>query len=426
MTSHRHHHARASVPRRCRSEDQLDDQLHGGTMNPTTGLTSEWTQDASYVSAAVDDVMIACAVGSGPKKEAKTTVVTLDKLQYRKPGTTTWNDVSGTIYVFNGKSVEFKAIKRPAAATWPTNKPVWGGTAGATGNGETKTVAFSTLSTNNTDYKTVTAECGDTKTANNIVFDFEGTFTPDDNCQETATKKRSTTQYGIGEGVELGFKSNPTGISAAQMGGLTWTKTGGLGSLTATANAGTGRFEAGDKPTTTNLHLTIQSGMWQGEKHSYEKMVIKPSGLRYVLVAGSVYAHPPHPVHEAGFEAHVYLDPKDVSFKNVEFLEAAATATLTGWFSAKFPTGHSVPEESRGGCTGGDVNDGTRVSSAILVRQTSGTLPAFAPGTMSVNRDQIARAGTTGEKHTISAVSFTAEVTAAGVKTVTKGSIGPH
>ncbi len=88
---------------------------NGGTMNPTTGLTSEWTQDASYVSAAVDDVMIACAVGSGPKKEAKTTVVNIDKLQYQEPGSSSWTDVGATLYIVTGTSVTFKATKTPGS-----------------------------------------------------------------------------------------------------------------------------------------------------------------------------------------------------------------------------------------------------------------------------------------------------------------------
>ncbi len=99
-------------------------------------------------------------------------VVEVDKIQYDDPYDNPdggLKDVTGTIYIYKGDTVDFKAIPNPSGASWPSGKPVWGGTSGASGSGETKTVTFNTASTGATDYKTVTAECGNTVTANVVV-----------------------------------------------------------------------------------------------------------------------------------------------------------------------------------------------------------------------------------------------------------------
>ena len=63
-------------------------------------------------------------------------VVQVDKIQYSDP-INGYTDVSGTLYVHAGTAVTFKAIPFPSDASWPSGKPVWGGTAGASGSGST-------------------------------------------------------------------------------------------------------------------------------------------------------------------------------------------------------------------------------------------------------------------------------------------------
>ncbi len=85
-------------------------------------------------------------------------VVGVEKIQYDKSGT--WTDVPDLLIIAKGATVSFKALPDPSDASWPSNKPVWGGSAGASGIGEIKSVTFNTTSINATDYKTVTATCG--------------------------------------------------------------------------------------------------------------------------------------------------------------------------------------------------------------------------------------------------------------------------
>lgn len=71
--------------------------------------------------------------------------------------------------VYKGQTGTYRAVARPSGTTWPSGKPVWGGTAGASGTGETTSVTFNTESSNWADYKTLTAECGNTVTANLLI-----------------------------------------------------------------------------------------------------------------------------------------------------------------------------------------------------------------------------------------------------------------
>ncbi len=101
--------------------------------------------------------------------------VTIEKLRWKYHTDQTWADVSGTIYVPKGAQVDFMAIKTPSTAiNWPTGKPVWGGTSGASGNsiGDIS-VTFSSTSSTSSDYKTVTCECGNTITANVVVVEID-------------------------------------------------------------------------------------------------------------------------------------------------------------------------------------------------------------------------------------------------------------
>lgn len=88
-------------------------------------------------------------------------------LQY-KIGTNSWSDMPDPLYVCKDTTVDFKAIKIPANTAWPTNKPVWGGLVSGSGM-ETKSYTFSTISTGATDYKIISAECGNIVTGRVVV-----------------------------------------------------------------------------------------------------------------------------------------------------------------------------------------------------------------------------------------------------------------
>lgn len=116
--------------------------------------------------------------------EAVLTAVAVKELQYRLvsngAGQGEYSDVPDPLIVPVGQSVEFKALPDPAG-DWPQNKPAWGktgdGVVGAEGTGETTTVVF-----NQTGVKTVTAESGNTVTAN-ILCGILTVSTPDDHLE---------------------------------------------------------------------------------------------------------------------------------------------------------------------------------------------------------------------------------------------------
>lgn len=124
-------------------------------------------------------------------------VCEVDKLRY-KIGEGDYADVPDPLFVAKGTTVDFKAIIAPSGATWPSGKPVWGGTSGASGTGGTKSVPFNTASTSSTDYKTVTAECGNSTplpTANVIVFELKLSQVGFSGAGEHAMEKTGAANY---------------------------------------------------------------------------------------------------------------------------------------------------------------------------------------------------------------------------------------
>ena len=101
-------------------------------------------------------------------RKVEVTAVKVLKIQYRR-GTGDYEDLPAVLKVRQKESLDFKAVIAPEGASWPSSKPVWGGTAGATGTGETKSVTFGVASSTDTDHKTVTVECGNTVTAKALV-----------------------------------------------------------------------------------------------------------------------------------------------------------------------------------------------------------------------------------------------------------------
>ncbi len=227
-------------------------------------------------------------------------------------------------YVMKGTSVTFKAQKWPAEADWPGGKPVWGGSSGAAGGGETKLVAFNARSNNLTDYKTVTSECGNTVTLNVIVYEFAGTFTPNE-----VFEGRSMSKLGLREVAALGFTTTPN-ITAAQAGGLRWS-IAGVGMFVAGSPEpdGTGTFYAMTVPGDGTVSLTVDSGPSKDSAHTYPVSVVQPDGGRCVRKGGVWHEQGKYAI---GIMTDFYLAPKDVSFRQLTFKEGDCPAVTTGWF----------------------------------------------------------------------------------------------
>jgi hypothetical protein len=268
------------------------------------------------------------------RSDIKFTVLKLDLLQYEQPSGT-WNDISGTLYVLKNSTVTFQAVPTPLV-TWPSGMPVWGGTSGASGAGETKAVTFNTLSTTLTDYKTVTATCGDTKTAKFVVYELTGTLTPDDNFAN-----RSQSKYGLEETVDLAFTTDPAGISAVQAGGLEWTRNSGVGAVSSAGNDGTADYDAEHAAGNATLRLTIKSGPSKDEFKSYDRTVVAPDDEYMTQKSGSSIRHTTNTC-SAGFLGWSYLTPKDVSFSNLNRREGTCTGTGSGFYAYLNGKGHDT------------------------------------------------------------------------------------
>jgi hypothetical protein len=150
---------------------------------------------------------------------------------------------------------------------------------------------------------------------------FSGVLTPQNNFSG-----RSTTRYGIAEVINLSFHAQ---VTAAALGGLQWSIVSGGGGLTGAGTDGMGTYTAPGNQATVVLRLAVVSG--SGQYHDYSISIIPPNGglesrfsnLRHTQGYESV-----------GFEAHIYLEPTDVSFANLQFAEGTDTATASGFFAA--------------------------------------------------------------------------------------------
>lgn len=151
-------------------------------------------------------------------------------LQYSMDGTT-FRDAPFPLFIEQGAAVTFKAPFAGDACEWQ-------GSSGATGNGAENKVKFSAVSAADTDFKTVTAtRAGGMVTAHVIVFKLIPVYTPQDDFPG-----RDHDAYGIGEWINLSYKTEPAGISESQIGGLRWVVKSGGGDLYGGAG-GLGTYE---------------------------------------------------------------------------------------------------------------------------------------------------------------------------------------
>ena len=154
-------------------------------------------------SSSVRDISLALelTIASDTTEDTiNATVVQVDKIQY-KIGSDAYQDCPSTLVVAKGADVKFKAIKNPSSAQWPSGKPVWSGSSGASGTGEEEEVAFDTASSNPTDYKVVQVECGNTVSVNVVVVDLSTLVI---NANRTSAPSETSYPVKAGEHIELG------------------------------------------------------------------------------------------------------------------------------------------------------------------------------------------------------------------------------
>ena len=173
-----------------------------GSFDPEEGIYSLWTVPTSVgkktITVTASDVPLYFDADdtTHPSYPIDVYVVKVEKIQYRIGDSGNFADVPDPLHVVVSTTVKFQAIKDDGGwgVSWPQyyQKPCWGGTSGASGSGdESVNVTFETKSSDANDFKTVTAECGNSVTVNVLVHELEitepqtaGTFTFDEQNQD--------------------------------------------------------------------------------------------------------------------------------------------------------------------------------------------------------------------------------------------------
>lgn len=287
-----------------------------GTYTVSATVIATWTDSCGNKASA--------SASTGP---IPFTAVGVKNLQYNQPGTG-YVDVSGTLYVLVGSSVNFQAVPTPDGSSFPSNQPVWSGTSGASGTGPTTSVTFNTLSSSLSDYQTVTATCGNTyATASVTVYDLTPTLTPEDNYSG-----RDLNNYGVCEYIDLNFQTTPSGITASEIGGLQWQQTSGSGTLMDNGD-GTGIYQCAAVADTVTLTLMITGGPCLGALAAAPaRAVVPPTGGLVVQYPDSTVFHVQNTC-SVGFAGRVYLTGMMVSFREINMREGTCDATATGYYN---------------------------------------------------------------------------------------------
>ena len=277
------------------------------------------------------------------------------------------------MYVLKGTTLTFQALPLAPDTNFPPANPVWGGTAGASGTGATKTVTFSTTSNSILDYKTVTVKCGNTVGFNVIVYDVTPLPVPNDNFAG-----RDLGTYGVGEDVNLSTIIFPLGLTTSDT--YSWSASG----ANSVMNGST--LYVGDVNQTGNvtLTLTIRNSLSQGQTRTVTKSVTAPTGGVLIIEANDI----PH-FHiqgniSAGFTAHLHLHPVSVSFHRCLFQETnnkveqfGATGVFTyligSWHNHDQNGNPTIPNQIAIG--GGDATLGCRVDNSDRNIVAAGSIP---------------------------------------------------
>jgi hypothetical protein len=158
-----------------------------------------------------------------------------------------------------------------------------------------------------------------------------GTFTPLDDFAG-----RSHVRFGVDELIFLDFFSIPA-ATAADMNGLEWHLVAGGGILSFVTQAGTAHYQAPPNAAVVTLELRVATGATAGRVVDTSIItIVEPNDLDFVPVAGTApnfggWGQPliAAGTWGAGFQADVFVLPKDVSFAGVNFSEGNCPAVVT-------------------------------------------------------------------------------------------------
>jgi len=338
-----------------------------GVYTLTATATATWTSPCGTYSA------------SGTTGTFTFRVVGVEKLQYLQGSG--FVDVSGTLYALVGESITFKAFPDPSGVPFPGGQPVWSGSSGAAGTGDTVTVSFGTLSATAGDTKTVTATCGtSSQTANVVVFDLVPTLTPVDNFAG-----RDLTTFGVCEYIDLSCPIVPSGVSEYDVGGLEWYIESGGGDLSGGAG-GVGTYQCPDVAATVALKVVIMGGVMLGkEKKAAPAPVVPPDSHACTQVPMTGLWHEKN---KCGVKAQVYQWAKcanAVSFAQIEVKEGDSDkAKGAGLFAGNNNDVH-VPSANWFNLDALVAGSGYKWTAAVDETGFAGPGAPFAAGTYSQN-----------------------------------------
>lgn len=301
------------------------------TNNQPTG--NSWTGTATSTSGSV------AAVG-------------IQKLQVAmNAGSEPYIDISGTLYAIKDKSFKFKAFPMPADASWPSGKPEWSGTSGASGSGVITALTFSTQSATINDLKAVIAKCGtSTATANVIVCQVKGQVYPKVNFPS-----RSYTKYGLGEELWLHWDILPSNIDASSL-GLKWLASTGNGIIESRTNIDADYF-CSIRPDSPQLVLKrfFANSSETADVKSIE--VVAPDGIRSLWKKTSIEGiRHDYGLAGAGVELYWFLMPYDVSFDHLKVKVLSTQLSCTGYWGKSYylDLPGRIPNPFRSDC---DINE---------------------------------------------------------------------
>ena len=196
-----------------------------------------------------------------------------------------------------------------------------------------------------------------------------GILTPKDNFSG-----RSNIKYGIGEVVDLSFILAPP-RTAAQLGGLKWSRESGKGAITGDTN-GLGIFTADASPGPVRLKLTILTGPLAGTGPVVDITVIAPAPAHMEQTTGTKLRHTQGRA-SVGFKGDTYMRPKDVSFKYIQTREGTASGVGTGYYA--FQSGRNHPLGDWDSVGPGNISTGSHEGSIDTIDTGDGS-PPFSEG----------------------------------------------
>lgn len=156
-----------------------------------------------------------------------------------------------------------------------------------------------------------------------------GVLTPHDNFTG-----RSLSRFGVAEKIDLGFVSTRARPATKFEGGLQWVLSAPVGTLAPIPGVGTGTYMAPATADSVQLELQVASGKKAGRVLSAHPItIVEPDMVKMVALPLAGFFSPGGGMIEpgvfgAGFLAHVYIGPNDVSFRFVEFHEGIVMAVI--------------------------------------------------------------------------------------------------